>query len=167
MPFGIFIIMKRKYPSFTTADEMNTLIDQYFTYIKGKYKLEQKSIKDTKANTEKPRQKVWVREPEPAIITGLALFLGFDSLQAFDDYENTGKFAAILKSGRLRIEAGYEKKLHHQSSAGAIFALKNLGWNEKAEGKTPGRSLSKILKIKIIETGPKPAANEKEVALDS
>src|SRR6202035_3061369 len=107
------------------------------------------------------KQKVWLHDPEPATLTGLAIFLGFHSKQAFEKYEENGRFANILKQGRLRIEAVYEKKLHLQSSAsGAIFALKSMGWNEKTESKTAAKAIKNI-KIEIIETGPKPAENEK------
>ena len=163
MPFGIYIIltMNRKYPKFT-ADELNISIDQYFTYIKGKYRT-------TKAPPKKPgdkptRQKIWDREPEPATITGLALFLGFSSRQSFDDYEQKGKFAQLLRRGRLRIEAEYEKKLHDHYTSGPIFALKSLGWNDgKTADTTP---VSRSLNIKIIETGPQPAKSEKEVIIE-
>ncbi|MDB5115948.1 MAG: hypothetical protein JWQ79_1440 [Mucilaginibacter sp.] len=62
------------------------------------------------------------------------------------------------------MEAAYEKKLHYQSSTGAIFALKSLGWNEKAENEKSA-SLAKTIKVKIIESGPQPASSEKEVIL--
>ena len=163
MPFGIYIIstMNRKYPKFT-ADELSTGVNDYFTYIKGKYRT-------TKAPPKKPgdkptRQKIWDREPEPATITGLALFLGFSSRLSFDDYEQKGKFAQLLRRGRLRIEAEYEKKLHDHYTSGPIFALKSLGWND---GKTiDTTSVSRSLNIKIIETGPKPANSEKEVIIE-
>src|SRR6202012_5131049 len=99
-------IMYRKYPKFT-ADELNIRIDEYFNFIKGKYRMTKVPSKDAAA---KPtRTKTWVRDPEPATITGLALFLGFSSKQAFDDCERKGKFSHILKRGRLRIESEYEK----------------------------------------------------------
>ena len=162
MPFGtLIIIMNRKYPKFT-ADELSISIDQYFTYIKGKYRT-------TKAPPKKPgdkptRQKVWDREPEPATITGLVLFLGFSSRQSFDDYEQRGKFAQLLRRGRLRIEAEYEKKLHDHYTSGPIFALKSLGWNDGKNADTA--PVSRSLNIKIIETGPQPANSEKEVIIE-
>ena len=150
--------------SFTTSDELRSRIDAYFNYIEGEYHLENKSVTDSKAQASL-KQKVWIREPEHATLAGLAIFLGFHSKQAFEKYEENGRFANILKQGRLRIEAAYEKKLHLQSSAGAIFALKSMGWNEKAENKAAGKAIFKSIKIEIIETGPKLAENEKEVIL--
>jgi hypothetical protein len=108
---------------------------------------------------------VWDREPEPATIAGLALYLGFSSRQAFEDYEANGKFADRLKRARLQIEAAYEKKLHYQSPTGAIFALKSMGWNERADNKPADEAANTLLKVEIIKSGPQLAASEKEVIL--
>jgi len=156
--------MRRKIHLFTSADELDDLITQYFIYIDGEYHLEQKEIKNAKG-TEITEQKIWTREPEPATIAGLALYLGFNSRQAFEEYETNGKFADTVKRARLRVEAAYEKKLHFQSPTGAIFALKNMGWNERAENKTIGETANTALKIKIIQTGPPLVSSEKEVTL--
>lgn len=164
MPIGIIIIMKPKSPKFT-AIKLNQLIDAYFIHINGEYHFEAKPVKTTKTAASTPEVKVWDRQPEPATITGLALYLGFSSRQAFDDYEATGKHALLLKRGRLRIEAEYEKKLHQQPASGAIFALRSMGWNEKTEDKPINGTSSKTLKVKILESGPIPATNEKEVML--
>lgn len=162
MPSGIYIIqtMYRKYPKFT-ADELNIRIDEYFNFIKGKYHMAKVPPKD--AATKPTRVKTWDREPEPATITGLALFLGFISLQSFEDCARKGKFSQMLKRGCLRVEAEYEKRLHQHSTSGAIFFLKNWGWNDS---KTVDATLSGPLNVKIIETGPKPAASEKEVMIE-
>jgi hypothetical protein len=64
----------------------------------------------------------------------------------------------------LRIETIYEKKLHQQAPTGAMFALKNMGWNEKAETVKPADKMKNI-KVKIVSSGPQPASNEKEVIL--
>ena len=71
-------------------------------------------------------------EPEPATISGMALFQGFSSKLEFEAYKETSKHAAILKQGRLRIEAAYEARLY-QTPTGVIFALKTMGWNDKPE----------------------------------
>jgi len=112
-------------------------------------------------------QKVWDREPQPPTLSGLAFHLGFDSLQAFESYEQNGKYSSILKRARLKIESEYEKQLHQQPSTGAIFALKSLGWLEKPGIKPddiPNHNIS--IKIEIVESGPQPATNEQEVLLD-
>lgn len=154
--------MKPKYPKFI-ADELTNLIDQYFIYIKGKYRM---TKTPPKKEGEKPtRTKTWDREPEFATISGLALFLGFSSRQVFDDCMLKGKYAEILKRGCLRIEALYESRLHQHSTSGAIFALKSMGWNEKHESKPADETTLKTLNIKIVETGPKPVSSEKEVII--
>ena len=70
---------------------------------------------------------------KPATITGLALYLGFESRQSFYDYEEKDEFSYTIKKARLRIENEYEMNLHGNNVAGSIFALKNLGWKDKTE----------------------------------
>lgn len=149
--------MKRSAPSFSNARRLADRIDSYFTCIEGEYSLEKK------AKVDRTRQKAYIREPEPPTIAGLALFLGFDSIRAFNEYEEKGRFANTLKRGRLRIESVYEKKLHHHSSAGAIFALKNMGWDNKKDEENSEKVGS--LKIEVVEAGPKLAQTEQEVIL--
>jgi hypothetical protein len=141
-------------PSFISADKLQERIDDYFISIEEEHQTEEKS-----------KTKKTVKTAEPATITGFAFFLGFNSRQEFDEYEEKGKFANTLKRGRLRIEAEYEKRLHKQSPQAAMFALKNMGWRDKAESKTLAKSRPKSIKIKVIETGPRPAGSEKEVDL--
>jgi hypothetical protein len=66
-------------------------------------------------------------------ITGLALFLGFESRQSFYKYELDGEFCYTIKRARLKIESVYEMNLHLGNPAGSIFALKNFGWTDKSE----------------------------------
>lgn len=164
MPIGISIIIKTQPPCLCAADELAARIESYFTYIEGEFQLEDKPGKEIKSETG-VMKKIWEREPEPATISGLAFFLGFNSRGEFDDYEQNGKFANILKRGLLFIESLYEKKLHQQSPAGAIFVLKSMGWKDKSESKAGNAEVIKTLEITLIETGPKPADSEKEVML--
>lgn len=157
------IPMKSKYPKFT-VDELTGLIDQYFIYIKGKYRMVKTPPK--KEGDKPTRTKTWDREPEFATISGLALFLGFSSRQVFDDCMRKGKYSETLKRGCLRVEAFYESRLHQHSTSGAIFALKSMGWNEKHETKHIDETPLKTLSIKIIESGPKPVSSEKEVIIE-
>lgn len=71
-------------------------------------------------------------EKKPTI-TGLCLFLGFESRQSFYAYENKPEFSYTIKKARTRIENTYEKMLHTNNVTGAIFALKNFGWLDKTE----------------------------------
>jgi len=150
--------------SFTTDRQLKALIAAYFKYIKGEYHLEDIPAK-SKTGEEAIRQKVWDREPEAPTISGLAHYLGFDSREAFNQYEINGAFASTLKRSRLRIEAEYEKKLHQQPSSGAIFALKNLGWQERATTVADDQSAVCELRIEVIEGAIPPASSEKEVLL--
>jgi hypothetical protein len=72
-------------------------------------------------------------EVKSPTITGLALWLGFESRQSIYDYEKEGDFSYTIKRARLRIEERYEQRLHGNSPAGAIFALKNFGWTDRQE----------------------------------
>jgi hypothetical protein len=160
--------MKRIPLLFTSSEELATRISGYFKWIEGELHQEEPSAK-TPAKvlaTDKAITKVWDREPQPPTLSGLALYLGFTSRQTFEEYEINGKHAPLLKRARLRIESEYEKKLHYQSSTGAIFALKSLGWTDKTENKTDSAPLDNFtLKVEIIETGPMPAHSEREVQL--
>jgi len=70
--------------------------------------------------------------PVPTI-TGLALFLGFESRQSFYDYEKMDGYSYTIKRARLFIEREYEEQLQIGNTTGAIFALKNMGWKDKTE----------------------------------
>lgn len=111
--------------------ELNAEIIAYFEYIKGEY--EMVPIKDPDTGATIDTVQVWKRHPENPAITGLALYLGFESRQSIYDYEKTGRFSYAIKRARLRVENGYEQALLSKASTGAIFALKNFGWTDKQE----------------------------------
>jgi hypothetical protein len=139
-------------------------IDKYFITLQGKYHIEKIPVKGAKNNTETIDQKVWDREPEPATLSGLALAIGFTSINEMEAYERDGEFADIVKKARLRVEAEYEKRLHFQSSTGAIFMLKSQGWAERPDDNLL-KEIPKTIQIEIINPGPKLADSEKDVAL--
>jgi len=144
--------MKNTLPKFSSADELDKLVDAFFKQLEGKKRTSQKNVATKTV------------EPKPATLTGLALHLGFHSREQFERYENKGKFAANLKKARLRIEAIYEKKLHQSTFGGAIFALKNLGWVDKSDPKQNVPTI-KTLKVTIVESGPTPAGDEKDIII--
>jgi hypothetical protein len=111
-------------PLYATAEDLSESIERYFTYIKGEF--------SGKSKTK------YVRQPEPATITGLALFLGFESRQSIYDYQERGKFSYIIKNARLRVECEYEKRLSGNLPTGPIFALKNMGWKDKVDTEHSG-----------------------------
>ena len=118
---------------FETPEDFQLKADQYFEWVKGESRIEKRSRPNKDGSIEKVDVEVWERAPEPITITGLALFLGFSDRQSLNDYEDKIEFSFIVKRARLRVENGYEKALHLQSPTGAIFALKNMGWNDKQQ----------------------------------
>lgn len=153
------IHMKPKTSYFKTAATLTQRINEYFKHIEGKYHLSRRSAKITQTVA---NRKVWDREPEPATISGMALFLGLSSKREFETYEETGRYATILKQARLRVEAAYEARLY-QTPTGVIFALKTMGWTDKPEAQKPAVQTDSTLKVEIINSGPLPAGSEKEV----
>lgn len=116
-------------PLFESEDQLTKTIDGYYEYIKGEFEWVASSDQDGNPFDEK----VWTRGSENPSVTGLALFLGFESRQSIYDYEKNGKFSYIIKRAKLRVEAAYEQALLSRNSTGAIFALKNFGWSDKSE----------------------------------
>ncbi|MCC8427230.1 DNA-packaging protein [Mucilaginibacter sp. UR6-11] len=137
--------MKKTKYFFTDRESLLALIELYF-----------------ERTADNPASKA--KKNEPPTIAGLALFLGFNSKDDFDQYESKGKLAPLIKRARFRVIAYYENRLHYPAPTGAMFALKSMGWNEKSKTKKADKKISSI-KVKLIESGPQPAANEKDVAL--
>jgi hypothetical protein len=97
-------------PFYKTAQEMEKRISEYFDWI-----VEQEE------------------NGEVLTITGLALFLGFESRQSMYDYKKNNKFTYPIKRALTIIESDYEKGLRSKASTGSIFALKNMDWKDKTE----------------------------------
>lgn len=70
---------------------------------------------------------------KPSTITGIALYLGFNSRQGFYEYGNRPDFSDIVTRIKLAVENSYEKNLNSKFANGATFALKNMGWKDKSE----------------------------------
>lgn len=66
-------------------------------------------------------------------ITDLVLALGLASLQSLAEYEARPEFSDIVKRLRLIVASGYEDRLGTTTPAGAIFALKNMGWTDRQD----------------------------------
>jgi len=66
-------------------------------------------------------------------MTGMALFLGFASRQSMYDYSKKNDFSYIITRAQQVIAMSYEEMLLSKVSSGAIFALKNMGWQDKTE----------------------------------
>jgi hypothetical protein len=111
-------------PKYKKREEIAAKLAEYLIYIQG----EKRTVADEDGDLDE-----WVRHPEPITITGLCLYLGFESRQSFYDYEKKKEFSYIIKRARLLVENKYEKGLGGKEVAGAIFALKNMGWVDKVE----------------------------------
>lgn len=138
-------------------------INKYFATLQGEFHIQKVPVKGAKDHTDTIDQKIWDREPEPATLSGLALAIGFTSISEMEAYERDGQFADIVKKARLKVESEYEKRLHFQSAAGAMFFLKSLGWDERHQDLL--QDVPKTIKIEIVDPGTKLAGTEKEVTL--
>lgn len=70
-------------------------------------------------------------EPEQYTMTGLALALGFSSLQELYNYSEYDETAEVAERARLKVINAYEKRLQKAQCVGSIFALKNFGWRDE------------------------------------
>jgi hypothetical protein len=59
--------------------------------------------------------------------------LGFTSREAVDTYAGYEGFSDSVKRAKTLVENAYEKRLHGNNVAGAIFALKNMGWRDRQD----------------------------------
>lgn len=113
---------------YNKAEDLEKAVIEYFETIKGSFHYE------ADAEDESKDVKVWDTPSEPATITGLCLFLGFESRQSFHDYAENKEFSYAIKKARLMIENAYEISLNYSRMPTAqIFALKNLGWEDKSK----------------------------------
>ncbi len=94
-------------PMYETPEEMQGKILEYFDYCE--------------------------KNKESLKITGIALFLGFESRQSFYDYELKKDFAYTIKRARMVIESHYEEGLNTFKYGGSVFALKNMGWKDQVD----------------------------------
>lgn len=101
-------------------NELHDKVVEYFEYIQGE-------LEETKEE-KKPE---WIRYPEDPTITGLALFLGFTDKRSLYDYAKKEEFSHSIKRALLVVENNYEKSLRNDKCTGVIFALKNMGWEDR------------------------------------
>ncbi|PIF44313.1 DNA-packaging protein gp3 [Chryseobacterium sp. 52] len=128
-------------PIYSDPVEVKEKIDEYFEYIKGEFIMKPgerysktKNLDGTVTEvTETYEYEEWIRNPERPSVTGLAIFLGFESRQSMYDYEKKSVFSYIIKRGLLLIEDKYVGGLWLERPTGVIFALKNMGWSDKTE----------------------------------
>lgn len=124
-------------PMFKDKEELQKKVDQYFESIEPQF------------GTNEEGEVEMTKKGEPATITGLALFLGFESRQSIYDYQSSGEFAYTIARARLRVELAYEKALIEiRNPSGAIFALKNMNWSDRTEHELTGKG-GETIQIKM------------------
>jgi len=132
-------------PKYKNKDELQKKITEYF----------ENGMRKRKVVVGPPANKSIVEIPVPTI-TGLALFLGFESRQSFYDYEKNNEFSYTIKKSRTFIEREYEELLSTGNVTGAIFALKNMGWIDKTISEIPGiEKIGEIVLTSVKKNGKK------------
>lgn len=129
-------------PVYSDPEEVASKLLEYFEWIKGEYVIERKITskttgkgKEAVTTTEDEPVKIWVRYPEEPTITGLAIYLGFESRQSLYDYGKKDGFSYPIKRALLEVENNYEKGLFGDKVVGVIWGLKNMGWTDRTETK--------------------------------
>ena len=107
----------------------------------------------------------WVEEENKGkiSITGLTLYLGFESRRSLADYEERKEFSTLIKRARLAVENYYEEKLISMSYGGSIFALKNMAseyWKDKTEQDVKNTIINANANFgNTLQPAPKPEEN--------
>jgi len=121
-------------PKFTSVDELEFMIEQYFTLCESKPYLDEygEPMMDKHGN-------VIVMPGKPPTITGLALHLGFNGRSAFKAYNAKKEFMPTITRAKARIEEYAEGRLYDKDGCrGAMFylSLNADGWKESKESET-------------------------------
>lgn len=150
---------------FKSAEELERHINFYFSYIDEMNKYERQSAFDEPEKGNSSKKDKFKPISEQATISGLVHYLGFASREDFDSYTLNGIFAETVKRGQLRIEEIYERKLLQASPAGAIFALKSIGWKDKHEIQPIKNEIVKALRVEFFQNGSYPVGSETDVII--
>lgn len=127
-------------PKYKTAEELQEKIEDYF----------ENGISYRKVVVGPPNSRRVIEVPV-ITITGLVLHCGFSDRSSFYKLEEQQEFLHTIKRARAFITREYEELLQNGLGAGAIFALKNFGWEDKSEVKNTGKSE----RVVYIEKGEK------------
>lgn len=127
-------------PFFENPDDLENKVIEYFEWIQGEYE-EREGIRTITSGKGENQSTItetytyWftIRPKETPSITGLAIFLGFESRQSMYDYLKKPDFSYSIKKALLKVENSYESGLWLEKPTGVIFALKNMGWTDKIE----------------------------------
>ncbi len=127
---------------YKTAEELQSRIEDYF----------KNGVTLRKVIIGSPRKRDVALIPVPTI-SGLVLHCGFADRHSFYDLEKIPEFSHTIKRARTFIEKEYEEQLHNGNATGAIFALKNFGWQDKTELEHTGEI--KFTQMPAIKVGGK------------
>ena len=119
-------------PKFTSAEQIQELVDKYFEDCKGHILTDQTTgFPVIHAKTGLPV----IVDVCPPTMSGLALALGFASRSGLLKYAGKKEFADVIIRAKSRVEQYMEERLFDKEGAnGAKFALQNnfKGWQESA-----------------------------------
>lgn len=118
-------------PKFDSAEQMQELIDKYFTECDGKPLLDENGMP-----IRNKYGKIIRDDRKPYTITGLALALGFATRKSLLEYEGKEEFVNTILRAKSRVERYAEERLYDKDGAnGAKFSLANnfKGWSEKQQ----------------------------------
>ncbi len=117
-------------PMYTTKEEIQEKIDDYFEKCEGK-----PLVVDGVPAIDKHGEPIMVGK-KPLTVTGLALALGFNSRQSLLNYQGKEEFMDTIMRAKAQVEQYAEERLFDKDGAnGAKFSLANNfeGWKEKQE----------------------------------
>jgi hypothetical protein len=132
-------------PKYKTADEMQTVIDQYFEECAGKLYTDENG----EPKLDRFGNEIYLGA-KPPTVTGLALALGFNSRLSLLNYEDKQEFVNTVLRAKAQVEAYAESRLFDKDGAnGAKFSLANnfKAWKEKQEVELTGN----VIKVEITE----------------
>ena len=112
-------------PLFTSAEDMQVIIDEYFEECK-------KINKETGVETFQPT------------MSGLAYALEMDR-RSLCNYSKKEEFFPTIKRAKAKVECALESNLYNNSVTGTIFNLKNnFDWKDKTEVDNLNMSLADL-----------------------
>lgn len=136
-------------PKYTSVEEIESKIEQYFEDCKG-YPLTDEKGKQIFNKFGSP---IFI-DVHPPTVTGLALALGFTSRQALLNYQAKPAFVDTITRAKARVEQYAEERLFDRDgSNGAQFSLRNnfKGWDADKKNDDSGDG-----KITIVNNIPRP-----------
>ena len=83
--------------------------------------------------------------------SGLSLHLGFSDNRTLHSYKDRPDYAYIAERASLMVEYGYEEALMTKNYAGAIFALKQMGWFDTPQRKDADSGVKVEFKVTFTD----------------